>query len=116
MKTESEQHSIPAGTETHAPDSSSATDPVCGMSVDTSLDKPTHTHNGQNFHFCSQGCHDKFVGDPEHYLSGAHRKAAEGCAVGDHVYLSDASRNRPGGPRDLSGLRNGAGADGDSIR
>ncbi len=82
METESKLHGHSFDTDTHAPDASGAIDPVCGMSVDTSLDKPTHTYKGQNFHFCSQGCHDKFVGDPEHYLSGAHRKAAEEAPSG----------------------------------
>jgi len=54
-----------------------ALDPVCGMTVDTTAGKPSHVHEGQKFHFCSQGCHDKFVADPEHYLSGAHRRAHE---------------------------------------
>ena len=82
METESKQHGHSVDTDTPAPGASSTIDPVCGMSVDTSLDKPTHTHNGKNFHFCSQGCHDKFVGDPEHYLSGAHLKAAEDAPSG----------------------------------
>ena len=49
----------------HAPDITR--DPVCGMSVDPNAGKPTATHEGHTFHFCSQGCHDKFVGDPEAY-------------------------------------------------
>jgi Cu+-exporting ATPase len=52
-----------------------ATDPVCGMTVDTTASKPSHTHDGTDFHFCSQRCHDKFVVDPEYYISGAHKEA-----------------------------------------
>lgn len=59
-----------------------AEDPVCGMKVDTSAGKPSHIHDGQEYHFCSQGCHDKFAGDPEHYLSGAHRQVAENAPSG----------------------------------
>ena len=59
------------------PTTSTATDPVCGMTVDTTASKPSHSHNGADFHFCSQGCHDKFVADPEHYISGAHKQAAQ---------------------------------------
>ncbi|RED16672.1 heavy metal translocating P-type ATPase [Parasphingopyxis lamellibrachiae] len=46
-----------------------ATDPVCGMTVEP--DKTDHhaQHEGDEFHFCSAGCHDKFVADPELYLS-----------------------------------------------
>jgi YHS domain-containing protein/uncharacterized membrane protein YraQ (UPF0718 family) len=40
----------------------SATDPVCGMSVD-----PEHAlsadHDGQTFYFCSAGCRERFVSD-----------------------------------------------------
>ena len=59
-----------------------ALDPVCGMKVDTTANKPVHSHDGQQYHFCSQGCHDKFAADPEHYLSGAHRKAQEDLPSG----------------------------------
>jgi len=52
-----------------------ATDPVCGMTVDTTASKPSHTHDGTDFHFCSQRCHDKFVVDTEYYISGAHKEA-----------------------------------------
>ena len=52
-------------------------DPVCGMSVDPDAGKPSAKHKGETYHFCSRKCHDKFVHDPEHYLSGAHRKVDE---------------------------------------
>ena len=42
-----------------------ATDPVCGMSVDPAKGKPTVEHAGQTYHFCCQGCADKFAADPE---------------------------------------------------
>ncbi len=58
------------------------TDPVCGMTVDTAAGKPSYEHEGELFHFCSQGCHDKFAADPEHYLSGAHRRVAEEAPAG----------------------------------
>ena len=60
----------------------SATDPVCGMTVDPAMDKPSHVHDGTVFHFCSQGCHDKFAADPMHYLSGGHRNVAEDAPTG----------------------------------
>ncbi len=46
-----------------------AVDPVCGMSVPRDRGKPTATHAGETYHFCSAGCHQKFTHDPEHYLS-----------------------------------------------
>ncbi|MCF1503937.1 cadmium-translocating P-type ATPase [Afifella sp. H1R] len=61
-----ESHSAPNGANT-------AVDPVCGMKVDTSADKPTARHDGQVYYFCSESCHDKFVADPARYLSGETR-------------------------------------------
>jgi len=49
-------------------------DPVCGMTVDLDMGKPFYTHAEQEYHFCSQGCHDKFVADPYFYLSGASKR------------------------------------------
>jgi len=45
-------------------------DPVCGMSVTLGKDKPSLKYKDDEFHFCSQGCHDKFDADPYFYLSG----------------------------------------------
>jgi Cu+-exporting ATPase len=52
------------------------------MTVDLAAGKPVHAHEGELFHFCSQGCRDKFAADPEHYLSGAHRRAAAEAPAG----------------------------------
>ncbi len=59
-----------------------AIDPVCGMTVDTTANKPSHSHKGETFHFCGQKCHDRFVADPGHFLSGAHRKADKNAPPG----------------------------------
>lgn len=45
-------------------------DPVCGMTVTLGQGKPSLSHKGDDYHFCSQGCHDKFQADPYFYLSG----------------------------------------------
>ena len=45
-------------------------DPVCGMTVKIDAGKPSTDYKGDDFHFCSQGCHDKFKKDPYFYLSG----------------------------------------------
>ena len=45
-------------------------DPVCGMTVELGSGKPQLLHKGQDYHFCSQGCHSKFEADPWFYLSG----------------------------------------------
>ncbi|MAL78580.1 MAG: copper-translocating P-type ATPase [Sneathiella sp.] len=51
-----------------------AIDPVCGMTVRLDAGKPTHTHNEETFHFCSQKCCNRFAADPYFYLSGGHKK------------------------------------------
>ncbi|MDR6631922.1 Cu+-exporting ATPase [Phyllobacterium sp. 1468] len=43
-------------------------DPVCGMTVDPEANKPTAEHGGRLFHFCSAGCQNKFITNPEDYL------------------------------------------------
>ncbi|MBI1396836.1 MAG: heavy metal translocating P-type ATPase [Betaproteobacteria bacterium] len=50
-------------------------DPVCGMSVRTDAGKPRAEHGGTVYHFCSQGCHDRFVADPSRYVSGGQTTA-----------------------------------------
>jgi P-type Cu+ transporter len=50
-------------------------DPVCGMQVDPETSKFSHRHQGKLYHFCSEGCHDKFVADPDKYV-GAKQNAA----------------------------------------
>ncbi len=52
-------------------------DPVCGMNVDVEAGKPNFEHGNKVFHFCSQGCHDKFEADPDFYISGAHKRRSE---------------------------------------
>tara|TARA_R110002110_G_scaffold138271_11_gene323946 strand:+ start:2620 stop:5064 length:2445 start_codon:yes stop_codon:yes gene_type:complete len=43
-------------------------DPVCGMSVDPAAGKPTHQHDGHDYHFCAQRCHDRFVENPDDFI------------------------------------------------
>ena len=48
-----------------------ATDPVCGMQVDTSNPPGgTFTHEGTAYYFCGPGCNQEFQKDPAAYLSG----------------------------------------------
>jgi Cu+-exporting ATPase len=44
-------------------------DPVCGMTVDPEAGKPSHEHGGHRFHFCNPRCLDKFVAEPDRYLT-----------------------------------------------
>ncbi|HVV93847.1 MAG TPA: heavy metal translocating P-type ATPase [Hyphomicrobiales bacterium] len=46
---------------------SSATDPVCGMTVDPTRSPHSAEHGGRLYHFCSAGCRTKFVAAPERY-------------------------------------------------
>ncbi|MEW5964260.1 MAG: heavy metal translocating P-type ATPase [Pseudomonadota bacterium] len=45
-----------------------AIDPVCGMSVDTTVGKPRYERAGVTYHFCCEGCRTKFAADPARYL------------------------------------------------
>ena len=51
-------------------------DPVCGMTVTAESAAASAVHEGETFHFCSRGCHDRFVADPERYLSPAQEQPA----------------------------------------
>ncbi|AWI85202.1 copper-translocating P-type ATPase [Alloyangia pacifica] len=44
-------------------------DPVCGMTVDPTADTPGFEHDGHHYHFCSEGCREKFRTDPNAYLT-----------------------------------------------
>ena len=44
-------------------------DPVCGMTVDTRTSNHGVVVNGTPYHFCSEGCLDKFKANPDRYLS-----------------------------------------------
>ncbi len=48
-----------------------AKDPVCGMTVDLHTTKHRVTYQGKSFHFCSNGCREKFTAHPEKYLEPA---------------------------------------------
>ncbi|MEQ9244317.1 heavy metal translocating P-type ATPase [Roseovarius indicus] len=65
----------PAGADT-------ATDPVCGMTVQVTDKTRTETYDGQSFHFCSDGCQQKFRNDPYFYASGNAEKAKGNVAQG----------------------------------
>ncbi|WP_172330046.1 heavy metal translocating P-type ATPase [Mangrovicoccus sp. HB161399] len=44
-------------------------DPVCGMTVDPDAGKPEAQHGGHRYHFCSEGCREKFLAAPDDYLT-----------------------------------------------
>lgn len=44
-------------------------DPVCGMEVDASADKPSAAYQGHDYRFCSEGCWNKFLAAPAEYVN-----------------------------------------------
>jgi Cu+-exporting ATPase len=50
-----------------------ATDPVCGMSVDTKSPAGVFSHNGDDYYFCSAHCQEKFAKNPAYVISGKPR-------------------------------------------
>lgn len=48
-----------------------ATDPVCKMNVELAKAAAKENFAGQEYYFCSENCHKKFVAEPKKYTSGA---------------------------------------------
>lgn len=48
-----------------------ATDPVCGMTVDPKRAAGSSEHAGRTIHFCSTGCKRRFDADPSKFASRA---------------------------------------------
>jgi len=46
-------------------------DPVCKMTVDPKTAQFKADWQGKSYYFCSPGCKQKFVADPQKYLGGA---------------------------------------------
>ena len=58
----------------------SATDPVCGMTVDVANARAsglTTEHDGRNCFFCGRGCKLDFEEDPAKYLDPAYKPSME---------------------------------------
>lgn len=47
-------------------------DPVCGMEIDPNEAAASEQYEGRTFYFCSAGCHDAFVKDPQRYIQPTH--------------------------------------------
>lgn len=56
-------------------------DPVCGMVINKNLAAARCDRLGQPYYFCVEGCHKKFLEDPQRYLAVAKTKhaAKRGC-------------------------------------
>jgi Cu+-exporting ATPase len=73
-------------------DPAKAIDPVCHMKVDPATAR-SWTHEGQTYHFCSEGCRSKFKAEPGRYVgTGGTASAPHGggapCCAGDAVSKS----------------------------
>lgn len=70
--------------EKSAPSSTSALDPVCGMSVDTNSPAATYDWQGTRYYFCCQSCARKFSSNPLAFLEPARKdtRTVESAAVG----------------------------------
>ncbi len=70
----------------HAPDiapgAETVTDPVCGMKVEIKQGVRTREYGGETFHFCSDGCQEKFDADPYFYASGNAAKVGQRAQPG----------------------------------
>jgi len=69
-----------------AESTASATDPVCGMSVEPAKAAATVEHEGRVYYFCGRGCAEKFGQSPDRYLSGEAQADAEAGADQSSIY------------------------------
>ena len=59
----------------HQSESTTARDPVCGMSVERASAQHVATHAGQQFFFCCERCRVRFEADPDAYLDPSREPA-----------------------------------------
>jgi P-type Cu+ transporter len=60
-------------------------DPVCGMTVDPAKAAGSREQHGQIYHFCSNGCAERFAADPQRFLE----QPASGMAHAGNVSCGD---------------------------
>jgi Cu+-exporting ATPase len=67
-----EHHTHNADSAPGAATDTRVTDPVCGMRVEPATARGGHhEHAGKTYYFCNPRCRERFIADPEKYLSGA---------------------------------------------
>jgi P-type Cu+ transporter len=59
-------------------------DPVCGMTVDPDATVHHVRHGGEDYHFCSAKCRERFLARPQIFLEGA--ASVAGSAAPDVIY------------------------------
>jgi YHS domain-containing protein len=73
-----------------------AKDPVCGMTVKKSEAKATYDYKGTTYYFCSDGCKESFVKDPEKYLAKAEKESPQAGAMGMHRHAGMMTHRQMG--------------------
>jgi YHS domain-containing protein len=58
------------------------TDPVCGMTFDSSQAQAQTTHNGVSYYFCSEECRKTFEQNPKDYISSGSGGTSTGGGMG----------------------------------
>ena len=76
-------------------------DPVCGMTVRPETASASADHHGTTYYFCSRGCREKFVADPERYLSKPPGSPSTKSPHMDHSPHPVATTSAPAGARDI---------------
>ncbi|MBA4224953.1 MAG: hypothetical protein C0458_29890, partial [Methylobacterium sp.] len=61
-------------------------DPVCGMTIDPATAKHRASYAGEDFFFCSAGCHGKFEADPTAYAGHKAESSAANPAPEGTIY------------------------------
>ena len=61
-------------------------DPVCGMSVDPATAKHRHSYRSTDYYFCSARCRERFIAEPEKYLTPKADRA-EAPVVPGAIYI-----------------------------
>ena len=46
-----------------------ATDPVCGMQVDTENPAATSEYEGRTYYFCNESCKQRFDANPKRFIN-----------------------------------------------
>ena len=56
-------------------------DVVCGMTVDPATARASAKYKGEDYYFCCQGCANKFIAEPEKYLTSAAAPQSAGAQM-----------------------------------
>jgi P-type Cu+ transporter len=72
------QGHAPTGQGDDMSDETAATDPVCGMTVDSATAEYRSFHNGKAYYFCSAGCKENFDKDPAKFAGAGAKGGHKG--------------------------------------